>query len=142
MVVMRNKTYSYDTALIMKATGLIAASAAVATILDLGAAYVEGAVILDVSAIEFDTADEKYEVLLQVSNSATFADTSIVVAAIKFGDAANGAHDVSTAGRYVMHFCNEQYNTVFRYARLYTVVSGTVATGINYTGVMAKNPVA
>lgn len=133
-------TYTTDVETELKAAGLIAASAAEATILDMGAAYFEGAVLLDITAIEFGSADEKYEIFVQGSNSATFASGVVNLAGIKIGDAANGANDDTTTGRRVLLLNNNVAGTKYRYIRLYTVVSGTIATGINYSALLTKNP--
>jgi len=36
-------------------------------------------------------------------------------------------------GRYTLPFSNEDNGTFYRYVRVYTVVGGTIASGINYT---------
>ena len=38
----------------------------------------------------------------------------------------------NATGRYIVPFTNEFNGTNFRYLRLYTIVTGTIATGINY----------
>jgi len=134
-----------DTLTIMKAAGVIGASAAVATVIDVGDGEMKGDIIIDVSAIEIATNDEIYDIVLQGTNVAAFAtDTDIwdlcsltlSAAEVKRTDA-NGD---STIGRYVMPFTNFFNGTKMRYLRLYTIVAGTIATGggINYTANMHK----
>ena len=49
----------------------------------------------------------------------------------------DGTVDAVT-GRYILPFDNEYAGAVYRYMRLYTVVAGTIATGINYTAYVVK----
>ena len=45
----------------------------------------------------------------------------------------------ATTGRYILPVRNEINGTWYRYARLYTDVTGTIATGINYTAYVAQD---
>jgi hypothetical protein len=46
---------------------------------------------------------------------------------------------LSAAGRYVVPFRNEEGGTIFQYARLSTLVAGTIDSGgINFAGFIAK----
>jgi hypothetical protein len=136
---------TYDADLVLKTAGLIAASAAVATIVDLGDGDIMGDVIVDVSACEVATGDESYMVVAQFSDKSDFADTIINGAVLPLGDAAglatifNSVGDVDMVeGRYKLPFTNKFDSVSYRYMRLYTVVAGTIATGINYTAYIAK----
>ncbi|HUS74282.1 MAG TPA: hypothetical protein VMY06_14575 [Sedimentisphaerales bacterium] len=84
--------------------------------------------------------DERYDILLQGSNSATFASVYTDIAAVAVGAAAAINGDVVTpVGRISMPFRNEFMGTVYQYLRLWTVVAGThVGTGINYQGRICK----
>ncbi|HLP29806.1 MAG TPA: hypothetical protein VK150_00500 [Geothrix sp.] len=124
--------YTYDNNLLAKAAGLVAASAD-ATILDLGAGFVSGDVVVDVSAIEVATGDEKYDIQVLLSNSPTFAYGIVKAAQISLGNVTAPVDTVTGTGRFVIPFHNEQNGTVYRYARLRTAVAGTIATGINYS---------
>lgn len=126
----------------MKDAGLVAASAAAevdsaAKVIDLGGAhYFKGRVVVDATAIEVATGDEKYEIEWQLSSDADFGTAGNVrcAAVLKLGDSSvNGSGADSAAGRYVLHVSNEFAGTVYRYARLYTRIAGTIATGINYS---------
>ncbi len=125
--------YTYDNALLLKAAGLLAASAD-GTILDLGGGFVKGAVVIDLSACEIATGDEIYTVSLEASNVAAMTSGSVCLGKKVFGnlvvpmDAA-----LSASGRYVIPFRNEENGTLYRYVRLSTLVAGTVATGINFS---------
>ncbi|MDY6969346.1 MAG: hypothetical protein SVR08_11940 [Spirochaetota bacterium] len=141
---------TYDTLLELKDAGLVAASAAAevdsaAQILDVGTGMMRGDIIIDVSACEVDTGDESYLVFAQVSSSASFASDIYNVGCMPLGDAAGiatacGAGDVDqVAGRHILPITNVvQDGLAKRYLRLYTVVAGTVATGINYSAYLAK----
>ena len=135
------KEYSqfiYDDALEIKAAGLVAASAD-GSILDIGAGLVDGLLVVDASAIEIATGDEIYTLSLEGSTVAAMTSASVCLAKKVFGnlvvpmDAA-----LSTAGRYVIPFRNEENGTLYRYVRYSLVVAGTIATGINFSAFIAK----
>ncbi len=135
----------YDDSLLMKDAGLVAADAAAtvkskACVIDLGAGYFRGMVVIDVSAIETGSSDETYGICWQVS--ATTAFTSFEEPCnIMLGHATPLRSNVtSTATRYILFVHNEMQGTVYRYARLYTDVTGTIASGggINYTAFLSK----
>ena len=139
------RAFTFDANLEFKDAGLIAADAAAqvdaaAKVVDLGTGYWKGAMVIDVSAIEIASNDERYEIILQLSDSSTFASGIVQGASLSLGalEVLIGADTDSTVGRYVMPFHNEGVDgDTFRYARLYTNVSGTIATGINYTAYAA-----
>lgn len=141
---MGQRVYNYDAEMLLKDAGLVAASAAAtvesaAKVIDLGPGRFEGVVIIDVSAIEIASNDEEYTIVLQGSASSSIASGVEILAMMNLGALELRTGDVgdfsvdSVAGRYEMPFVNEQADTRYRYVRLYTVVSGTIATGINYT---------
>lgn len=138
-----------DTLLELKAAGLIAASAAVATVLDLGAGQVYHAdLIVDVTALEIASNDEIYDIVVQGTNTAAFADDTDIEDLLSITLAAaevqrTDCNRDSVIGRYVLPFRNVgSAGTLYRYVRLYTVVAGTVATGINYTARLGKPHIA
>ena len=136
--------YIFDSNLELKDAGLVAADAAwqVAAanlILDVGDGLVEGDVVIDVSAIEIASNDEVYELVIQVSSKSDFADTFESVANLPLGAKEGLLGDVdSLIGRYILPFRNEVNGTVYRYLRGYTDVTGTIATGINFTAFATK----
>jgi len=133
----RSGGYTVDADLELKTAGLVAASANGPTIVDFGGTEetFHGDLVVDVSAIEIDTSDEIYTIILEGSDSATLASGVEELACLRLGDnvvlTGNGDTD-STAGRYIVPFVNERNGRHYRYARLYTLVVGTVATGIDY----------
>ena len=142
--------YTFDISLQLKDAGLIAADAAAqvggaARVLDLGVGLVEGDIIIDVSAIEIATGDERYNIIAQLSSSPTFASNVVIVGLIPLGDGStigtafggSGVDVDDTVGRFILPFRNERNGVWYRYMRLFTDVTGTIATGINYTAFAA-----
>jgi hypothetical protein len=141
---------TFDANLELKDAGLVASSAAAtvdsaAKILDLGTGLFEGDIIIDVSACEVASDDEKYVIGAQISSSASFASDVYEVASLQLGASGTAAGDVipgdtdMTTGRYVLRFRNQIANgTTKRYMRIYTTISGSIATGINYTAYLSK----
>lgn len=131
--------HTYDNALLLKAAGLVAASAD-GSILDLGVGLVEGYIVVDMTACEVASGNEIYTVSLEGSNVAAMDSGSVCLAKKVFGnlvvpmDAA-----LSASGRYIIPFRNEEGGTTYRYVRLSTLVAGTVATGINFSAFIAKD---
>jgi hypothetical protein len=137
-------TKTFDSLTYLKDAGLIAASAACQVdatnqILDLGTGIVKGDIVIDVSACEVDSDDEKYEIGVQISSSSDFSSDIYEIQTIKLGSAGTAAGDNLAGdtdmgiGRYVIPFENTIANSVRKqYMRLYVHVSGTVATGINF----------
>lgn len=141
---MSNVKYTFDANLELKDAGLVAASAAAQVssadkVVDLGAGRVHAVAVLDVSAVEVDSGNELYTIHIQGSNSASFASGIVDLASMEMGDAAALLGDTdSAAARYELPFINDQGGTIYRYVRAYTVVAGTIATGINYTAWIGK----
>ena len=129
---------------ILKDAGLVAADAAGQVdssdvIVDLGAGEVSGHLIVDVTAVEIADNDEAYKISLQGSSKSDFADTIVDLAEITLGAAeVIGGDQDSTTGRYRVPFCTEKNGTVWRYVRVYTDVTGTIATGINFSAYLGK----
>lgn len=149
---------AFDTLLVLKDAYLVAASAAAQVasankILDLSnpnggqapldptAGMQAGALtpmvaVVDVSAIETDTNNESYTIIIQASSSPTFASDVINLGQIQLAAAGanlGGATVAGAVGRYLIPLVNWQNGTTRRYLRAYTVVAGTIATGINHT---------
>ena len=148
----RNRVdHTFDYATIMKDAGLVGADAAaqvggVDKIIDFGGAdvRVDGTIAIDITVMEVATTDELYDIILQVSSSATFASAVLNAAALTVG--ALEAHatrgdgaSLDLIGHYELPFTNERNGTAYRYARIFTVVTGTIDSGgINYTAQMVK----
>lgn len=137
--------YVFDAELELKDAGLITADAAalvdgVAKVLDLGQALWQGDLVVDATAIEVDSSNELFNICFQVSSSPTFASAVKTIAIIPLGafEAIIGTDVDTPAGRYVIGVHNEHGGTIYRYARLYTDVTGTVGTGINYSAFLTQ----
>lgn len=133
---------TFDTELEFKDAGLVAASAAatvdaVAQVIDVGDGLFKGCMIIDVSALEIASNDELYDIVIQGSPVEAFTAAGVVeLAALNLSakEVKRTDSDADNAtGRYKIYFDNEQNGTVYQYLRVYTVVAGTVASGINYT---------
>lgn len=136
---MGQRVYNVDAELIFKDAGLVAASAAAqvdsaAQIIDVGNDRFEAVMVIDVSAVEIASNDEEYDLLIQGSSSPTFASDIQNLAQLNLGatEVRQGGAIDSVAGRYEVPFTNEMADTHYRYLRMYTVVAGSIATGINY----------
>lgn len=110
------------------------------TIIDLGAGFVQGNIVVDVASVEVATGNEIYTLSLEGSNVAAMSSGSVCLAKKVFGnlvvpmDAA-----LSAAGRYVFPFRNEENGTIYRYVRLSALVAGTIdTTGLVAAAFLAK----
>jgi hypothetical protein len=135
---------------ILKDAGLVAADAAGQVdssdvIVDLGTGLVEGNLVVDVTAIEVADGDENYQISLQGSSQSDFSSDYKDLAILALGafetlggDQDSSSADDSTIGRYIVPFRTERNGTTYQYVRVYCDVSGTIATGINYSAHLAK----
>jgi hypothetical protein len=138
---MGQRFYNEDLEMLFKDAGLIAADdnaqvGGVDKIIDVGtSSRFEAVMVIDVSAIEIASNDELYHIIVQGSNSATFASGIENLAMLSLGatEVRPGAAQDSTTGRYELPFCNEQADATYRYLRVAIDVDGTIATGINFT---------
>lgn len=147
MTIARNRVdFTFDYALRLKDAGLVAASAAAQVggsdkILDLGAARFDGRVILDFAAVEAASNDELYIIAVQGSDASDFSGTTHVnLGACVVGDPTQTGEGVDTTeiSRRELAFTNEVNGHAYRYIRIYTVVAGTIATGVNFTANLVK----
>lgn len=138
---------TFDADMEFKDAGLVAASAAAnvdgaAKVVDLGTGHFKGQMILDVSALEIASNDETYDIVIQGSPDSAFtAATSVEFCALHLGAKEIKRTDTDkddATGRFKLYFDNENNGTYYRYARIFTVVAGSIATGINYTAWAAK----
>lgn len=140
-----SRDFMFDYNLRMKDAGLVGASAAAQVggsnkIIDLGTGRVDARAIIDITACEVATGDEKYVLIVQGSSSASFASGIVNLGALPLGDSSVSLESADTGAteRREIHFSNEVNGTTYRYVRIYTQVVGTVATGINYTANMVQ----
>lgn len=130
--------YTFDSDLELKDFGLVAATTTETTIVDLGDGLADGFLVFDVTAVETASGNEKYTIHLEGSNVAAMGSGSVSLAATFMGNATDPMDAVTAVGRIVVPFRNEQNGTAYRYVRLYTLVAGTIATGINFSCFIAK----
>ena len=110
-----------------------------AKVVDLGAGLVDGVMVLDVQAIEIADNDEAYKITLQGSNDENFASGIVDLAEITLGAKEVIGGDVdSTVGRYSVPFKTLKKGTVYRYARVYVDLTGSVSTGISFKARLQK----
>ncbi len=128
-----------DEDLILKESAAVTSPAAETLILDLGLGRVDAEVILDVTAVKISANDERYNVIAQFSNSATFASGIQNGAAIDFGatEVREGGAGDSTVGRYKLPVTNVINDTHYRYMRLYSFTEGT-SESITYAAYLTK----
>jgi hypothetical protein len=133
-----------DVTHILRDTGLVDADAAGQVdgedvIVDLGAGLVMGNLIVDVTAIEIADNDELYKISLQGSSESDFSETIEDLAILELGAAeVLGGDQDSETGRYIVPFRTERNGVIYPYARIYTDVNGTIATGINFSAYLGK----
>jgi|GEM_PF-483260 hypothetical protein len=129
---------TFDADLEFKDAGLVAASAAAtvdseAKVVDLGTGLFKGCMILDVSALEIASDNEIYDIVIQGSPDEAFtAATMAELAALNLSAKEVKRTDCDkddVAGRFKLYFDNENNGTFYRYARIYTVVAGSIAGG-------------
>ena len=136
--------FTYDDALNLKDAALVAASADESVIVDIGNGFVDAFLVIDVSAIETDSSNETYAIILEGSPDAAFGTAANITALTRTvmghssGTALAPTGTTTTTGRFAVPFTNEVNGTMYRYLRLRTVVAGTVGTGINYSAFVAK----
>lgn len=141
MTATMRKGFTQDSTLVLKTAGLLATSTD-SSIIDLGDGLVEGYLVIDLTACEIATGDEIYTISLEGSNTAAMSSGSVCLAKKVFGnlvvpmDAA-----LSASGRYIVPFINAESNNgnTYRYVRLSTAITGTVATGINFSAFIGKD---
>ena len=134
-------TFPFDADLEFKDAGLVAASAAAtvdsaAKVVDLGTALFNGTLVINVTACEVASGDESYKIAVELSDNSGFSSGSeFEKCAVVLGDSSIHGGDTDTAtGVYTLPFNNRMADgNLYRYARVYTTVAGTVATGINYS---------
>lgn len=139
---------TFDAELEFKDAYLVAASAVAkvddsAQVVKLGTGLFVGKMIIDVSALEIASNDEIYDIVIVGAADAagTTKTTTAELAALNLSAAEVKRTDCNKddgTGRYVIYFDNEHDGTYYEYAYIYTVVAGTIATGINYTAWATK----
>jgi hypothetical protein len=128
----------------LKDAGLVPSSLAgtvdgQAKVVNLGRELVEGKLVIDVSALEIASDNELYRIKLQGSSREDFAHNIEDLAIVELGakEVLGGDQD-SQPGRYVVPFSNAKGLYVWPYVRVYTDVSGSIASGINFSAHLTR----
>jgi len=150
--------FTYDSNLVLKDPGLIAASAAGQVngknqLIDVGDGVYWGAAVIDWTACEVDSSNELYTVSVQGALRGTGStrdvpvlDTSHIenLAMADFGHTSvrKGAAETSpSSGRMILPFRNVVADTTYQILRAYITVAGTIATGFNVGIWIGKLPI-
>lgn len=143
---MTQKNVTFDALLQLKDAGAITSSAAAtvggnAKIVNVGDGRMDGTAIIDVSAIDVSSGDERYNIIIQGSTSASFASVIYDLATLVLGDSSVTPGDTdNTTGRYELQFTNEQNGVIYPYIRAYTEIPGSPTTpSINYKAFIAPH---
>ena len=95
-------------------------------ILDLGSGRFDAGLIFDVSAIDIASNDESYDIIVQGSNSATFASGIQELGRRRLGHTSTRKGAISsTIGRHELPFTTEVLDVEYRYVRVLVDVAGT-----------------
>lgn len=138
----RTINYPYDADLSLKAAAAVTSSAAGSLIANVGDGFVDGVLVVDVTAMDIVSNDESYDLVLQGSPDAAFGTAGNIV---ELGAIHLGAKEIKrtdsdaddATGRFVMPFTNERNGTIYPYLRIYTVVAGT-SPSITYAAWLSK----
>ena len=138
----RTFNYPVDDDLLLKASAAVTSSAAGSLIIPCGDGYVDGVMVVDVSAMDIVSNDESYDLVLQGSPDSGFGTAGNIV---ELGAIHLGAKEIKRTdsdaddetGRFVMPFHNERNGTIYPYLRIYTVVAGT-SPSITYKAWLSK----
>lgn len=108
---------------------------------DTGGGFTEGDVVIDIQVSREIVAASGFFARLYLEGSLTSTFVTIVpLALLEFGEAyaiqASGAK--LGVGRYFTPFCNDFGGTLYRYLRMYHMLGGTSATGIQYRAFLGK----
>ena len=130
------------------------ASAAEADVFDFGGvaqgiervAFTRGMLVVDILALDGTTGDEVYDVVLQLSDNASgsdagfdASDTVVDRAVVHTGTGLGiGSDDDYAIGQIRIGVDNEHLGTVYRFARLSTIVGGT-SPSISYEAWLVPN---
>lgn len=142
---MGSRNYTFDALLQLKDAGAVTANGGAqvggqAKILDMGAGRFDGTAVVNVSAITTG-ADNAYDLIIQGSNSPSFASGVENLAQINLGNTAarDGGAQTSVPGMYEIGVTNEQADVIYRYVRAYVRVAGTTPS-INFTAFLSNDP--
>jgi hypothetical protein len=99
---------------------------------------VNGWFVVDVASAEIASNDEKYDFVLELADAVGFGGEVREACRITIGanEVIRDSIDLE-AGRYAIPFCNYPSGKPYRYARVFCVIAGTIATGVIYDAYLA-----
>lgn len=140
---MGDRTYSFDINLLLSdnaaaytVNGYAQVGGADA-VLDLGGnqgvspkqqARIDAMCVIDVTAIDIASGDERYRLKILGCNTAGFASSVVELASIGLGKGSSGTPATqgdSVIGRYELPFCTEQANVKYEFIKMYMEFTGT-----------------
>lgn len=128
---------TFDAKMLFKETKKVSTSEAGSIIVHVGTGLFKACMILDVLALETESNDEIYDIVIQGCEEEGFTAAkvcdlcSLTLSASEVKRTDSDRDD--TAGRYKLYFDNENNGVFYPYLRIYTVVGGSVASdGITY----------
>jgi hypothetical protein len=155
MATIRKQSYTFDADLELKDAGLIAADENATqvdssdAIIDLGDGRMTGTLVINATAVDVAGGDEVYQIQTMYSNSSIHASGVIAGVAFALGDSAGlatlfAAPTVSPdadvgVGRYEIPISNVFNGVTYRYLLLAVDLTGTHATGVNFTAYVSKD---
>lgn len=135
-----------DAATQLKDAGVLTASGAgqvggVNRVVNLGTGIVSAAFVVDISALDNSSADETYDIRLQVSSDPSFAtDVTIAARVVGGASAVTAGQDTMGVGRRSVPFNNIGEDGAAKpYARVYLAAGGTTPS-INFAAMITQNP--
>jgi len=110
-----------------------------ARVLDMGAAHYKADAVFDIGTVSGATGDFSY-LLIQGSNSATFASGNVNLAARLYGDTASIGESADDAGnsRAIIPFENVKNGTTYRYLRAYVLAGGSTKSMVVNGGFVSQ----
>lgn len=139
---------TFDALLELKDAGAVTVTntagtvSSVARVLDIGDAFIDGALHVSISAVKISASDEVYTVILQGSDSPTFASGVVNLATMSFGKATPAGIGADTVAGFAASVpVNGSFNgnATYRYLRIMTRVAGT-SPSINFRAWITRNP--
>lgn len=135
-----------DAALQLKDAGALTASGAgqvggAARVVNVGTGIVSGAFVVDISALDITSADETYDIRLQVSSDPTFVSDVTIAARVTGGASAiTAGQDTMGVGRRSVPFNNiGEDGAAKAYVRVFAAIGGTTPS-INFAAMITQNP--
>lgn len=139
---------TFDAATELKDAGSVSANGAaqvggVNRVVNVGAAFLRGTLIVDVDLLDLTTGDETADLILQGSTVPDFSSDVSNLLTIRIGDTSNQGESVdAVAGRYARTFLNSRDGVKpYPYLRMFHRLGGTTPS-VNYRAFITKDVLA